>query len=109
MINLKDEIKETLEYLKNDFYTYGETYIKEKCKIVTKKESHQLLDYITNLQQENENIISTSLAYDLAVARVKELEYRINKAIEYINNSSLNNWLYGAPDDDLLEILGGDE
>ena len=33
---MSDEIKTILEYLKNDFYAYGETDIEEKCKIVTK-------------------------------------------------------------------------
>lgn len=68
-------------------------------------EPQQLKDYITNLQEENENIISESLAYDLAVARVKELEYRIDKAIEYINENGyidLNGY-------DLLEILQGSD
>ena len=55
---MNDEIKEILDYLKNDFYVYGEIYTEEKCKVVAKKENHQLLDYITNLQKENADNIN---------------------------------------------------
>lgn len=70
------EIKEILEYLKNDFYVYGETYIEEKCKIVTKKEKHQLLDYIKNLQtieKEYSAILSENTELEQENKKLKEL------------------------------------
>ena len=47
-------------------------------------EKKTLLNYIIKLQKKKKNRISESLSYDLAKARVKELEHRIDKAIEYI-------------------------
>lgn len=131
---MKDGIKEILEYLKNDFYAYGETYIGEKCKIVTKKENYQLLDYVTNLQEENEELkeqntklykkdtkIINELKEELEIThekwnkdkqwsecRTKEwLDYkqRIDKAIEYIKNNKYKKMGgYGDNEDEDIEI-----
>ena len=76
---MKDEIKEILDFKEDGDY-----------KRLSVDEMVILKDYITNLEKLNENRISESLAYDLAVARVKELEYRIDKAVEYIENDFLN-------------------
>ena len=46
---MKDEIKEILSYLKKKENT-------RRIKCITIEESKQLLDYITNLQQENERL-----------------------------------------------------
>lgn len=106
---MKDEI---IDNIKADLlYCYEDGYS-------TKEEYERKLDYITNLEKENENRISESLSYDLAVARIKELEqenkvllekYSIiqilynssklknDKAIEYINE-----WLDGKNNDDII-------
>lgn len=61
---MNNEIKEILKYLKNKNNT-------RNTKILTTNETNILLDYITNLQKENER-----------------LKQRIEKAVEYINHLS---------------------
>lgn len=110
---MQDEIKEILRYLRieNGHCSSELSY----------EETHLLLDYINNLQNENEEL--RRFRYTIRKDETKtppvitrtykreyeEVQQRVDKAIEYINNSSINNWLYGTPDDDLLKILGGDE
>ena len=67
---MKEELDGLFETLEND--------------LLSRSQYKLLLDYITNLQEENKNRISESLSYDLAKAKIKELEYKIDKAIEYI-------------------------
>ena len=50
---MKDEIKEILEYYKR---TNKNHFGYEQDKIITYKEAQILLDYITNLQEENERL-----------------------------------------------------
>ena len=52
--------------------------------IETEEKAFKFLNYIQNLQEENENRISESLSYDLATARVKELENKITNLQEEI-------------------------
>ena len=92
---MNKEIKEILELYENDdieYYNLCETLGYDK-----------FLDYITNLEQEK---ISESLSYDLAVAKVKELENRIDKAIEVLKNTMYPDI---AKDKALNILTGGDE
>ena len=107
---MKDETKEILDIFKTLIEEYSpitapfelENYEIEYSQIKS------LLDDITNLQEKNKNRISESLAYDLAVARVKELEYRIDKAVVIIqNDTALNSQ---SQRERLINTLtGGDE
>ena len=91
---MKDEIKEILKKLSN---RKQETLIQglRECRLkniehpfITKEEYiDKVLDYITTLQEENEN-----------------LKAGIDKAIEYINTHYLN-----ANEPELLNILQGDD
>lgn len=82
---MKDEIKEILEYYKR---TNKNHFGYEQDKIITYKEAHLLLDYITNLQEENEKAIE-----------LLNREYWIN---EHEHNDKVI--------DDVLNILqGGDK
>ena len=111
---MSEEIKEILEELKEKNETYKEC-IEDGIIENEYYKSHLLLDYITNLQQENEQLKAdygskSQVERDL-------LEYRIDKAVEYIKNNwyskntrnidelhSLGDWRL-----DLLEILNGDK
>ncbi len=75
---MNDEIREILKILK-------------KCEFgacITKHNSRVLLDYITNLQKENEMLKDNAIHNDKVVdkARWNEMIYksRIEKAVEYI-------------------------
>ena len=122
---MNEELQATLEWLKD----CGEhDYIFETGN------SKMLLDYITNLQQENEELKKNQrynkkgvfcLEYDKETLRdmVDELQERIEKAVEYIENNSLydeildydyeeNPYISYTTDeyvkDNLLDILSGD-
>ena len=82
----------------------------ENKYVITEKD---LLDYITNLQQENNNL-KTSLDESQEVVNDlqqenQKLKSRIEKAIEYIkvNNSEWKWSMFGR--DELLNILGGED
>lgn len=66
----KDEIKEKID----DIFWEVKKHPMDSDYLVKKEEMELLLDYITNLEKENENRISESLSYDLSVVRIKELE-----------------------------------
>ncbi len=80
----------------------------DMCMIMlSQKENKALLDYITNLQQENNNL-KTSL--DESQEVVNDLQQRIEKAVEYIKVECMCN--YGLDDtymEKLLNILNGKE
>lgn len=78
-----------------------------------------LLDYITNLQQNQENI-SDSLSYDLAVARINELENILNKImasdgetttpiLDLINENEKLNHIIEKQDRDIAAISKGNK
>ena len=133
---MKDEIKEILDKLKDkDWYEEldltGDKWIELK-----QTETKQILDYITNLQEENEEIKMTNLALadditknkiikqevlteccgisigEIPMLKIQNDEYkqRIDKAIEYIE-SYLDNtgWLeIGSQDVEvLINLLQG--
>lgn len=100
---MNDEIKEILDYLKNNTFIPDET--KRKYKILHKDETKRLLDYITNLQQENEYLKqqpcfeiehTDTFAYKKwkcseVMKQAEELEdykSRCEKAIEYCKSYS---------------------
>ena len=81
---MNNEIKEILSYLKKKENT-------RRIKCITIEESKQLLDYITNLQQENERLKENAIHNDKVVDKAKwnEMIYksRCEKAsdkIQYI-------------------------
>lgn len=94
---MKDEIKETLDFIKEQIKR--ETLSYEPDVELSKEEAKLLLDYITNLynlQQEN-----------------KQLKEDKKKAIECINYYAIEdddfNKLYNVEEQELLAILGDKE
>ena len=77
---MKDEIKEILEYL-NEFVNDKEEITKYGCEISV-KQAKQLLDYITNLEQEK-NMFERS--FKTMSKNYFEVKSRIDKAIENID------------------------
>lgn len=104
---MKDEIKEILDKLNNKAEHY----------ILYDYETHLLLDYITNLQEENEILKENAIHNDKVVDKAKwnEMLYksRIEKAIEYINNNSyfedniVKTMIFKDYSSNLLNILQG--
>lgn len=120
---MKDDIKEILDKLKDDkqmcSYCYYRIFIDDRDK---------LLDYITNLQEENKELKLELSGYREAILRNDELlglqnyKSRNEKAIEYINkNKHLSmfadcrepeedwNYVLEINPRDLLNILQGDD
>lgn len=52
---MNEEIKEILDYLKNNTFIPDET--KRKYKILHRDEVNRLLNYITSLQEENQKLV----------------------------------------------------
>ena len=112
---MTNEIKEILDRLKKHY-------------ILDEKQDIQLLDYITNLQGENnklkkivkENVIATCNIcewFGVCPHSYKEYDYKaqIDKAIEYIEEKQKLNKMFGNitlskdSQEKLLKILRGDE
>ena len=129
---MKDEIKDLIKLLNE--YKIREKNGEDKFypeDIIIIDELWQLLDYITNLQEENERLIRIKKFYkNSALNNFKEkadYKTRIDKAIEYlktterITNNPLNTednfdrlWINGHEDkieniDNLINILKGEE
>lgn len=124
-IIMKDEIKEILDKLKDtaDTSFFAICGTKEelenipksisKALHITDKHAKLLLDYITNLQEENENLQEKlNLAMetiDIGVENtyIKTTDYkkRIDKAIEWVKK----NMYYFPRPDELLNILQGSD
>ena len=107
-IIMEEDLKASLEWLKD---------CAENEYIFETGDSKLLLDYITNLQEENEMLTNARYSID----RI-ELERRIDKAIEYINNFWKKKSYYEDIDNcmkyatinefdkaDLLNILQGED
>lgn len=126
---MNEEIKEILEYLKNiNNYDYSEICDNENNVIekdydiyLSKNKIDVLLDCITNLQKEN-NHLSKSYAEAILFNQKrceqnKELQQRIDKAIEYIkedgttylNLANQRKWCSEFSAENILKILGGDK
>lgn len=110
---MNEEIKEILEELqrKNDRYNY---YLKEDISFSDEDyKSHLLLDYITNLQQENERLKKnlkkkpSILAFDYTSDVYKELydyKSRNEKAIKHIEEEAIIYDSYDGEDSFLEDI-----
>jgi hypothetical protein len=86
---MKDEIKEILDNLIR--YRYLDAKCKQPEDVLTTEDMWILLDYITNLQQENERlkdglvkIPRAKLEYELELIDYKS---RVEKAVEYIKTT----------------------
>ena len=104
---MSDELKEILESL--DKIAKAEYYPED---LLTYKECQLLLNYITNLQEENEELkkekkkISQQHIYTLD--KLIETQTKNENAIEYLNEPNRDEFDYSITY--LLEILqGGDE
>ena len=94
-------------------------YIKEqidKCYVIEHKEFEKvdlskLLDYITNLQEENKKLLKIKKYAEEVGNKRNELYDRIDKAIEWLDYNEIGNWFECSKKDieDLLNILKGDE
>ena len=124
---MKDEIKEMLQEIKETVDDYLKIYKLEDDMMydtINYKASqwYALLDYITNLQEENERLKENAIHNDKVVDKAKwnEMLYksRIEKAIEYLEKSMNNpqpyyKYLFGDENgkvenlDKLLNILQG--
>lgn len=122
---MNDEIKEIIKKLKDDGW-YEELDLTGEMWIELRwKETHLLLDYITNLQQENERLketnvycnrtdcvgrIKDSKKYDSVYQEKEDYKSRIEKAVEYIKHKwfvegqQRNNYKF---DNDVIDILNG--
>ena len=80
---MKDEIKEILDFLKDK-----DDYIEEYCyeyKRISLEDTKILIDYITNLQEENEELKKNQRYHKkFGNDYIFELQERIEKAIDYI-------------------------
>ena len=74
---MNDEIKEILDNLEDIGFMY---------KRIALEDINKLLDYITNLQQENEKLLSENITIKNVRNMVDETIYksRVEKAVEYI-------------------------
>ena len=88
------EIKETLDYLKE---SNKNRFGFEQDKIIEYKEANQLLDYITNLQKENEDYKSRC---EKAIPMLKELNIKLKDilkiGIDIKEISDIETILYGG-------------
>jgi len=102
---MKDEIKEILKYLKKKENT-------RNIKCITLNETKKLLDYITNLQEENKRLKEDR--EDISVSnfslfkQYEEYKSRNEKAIEYVTNGVYFDGSYMCKKD-LLNILQGED
>lgn len=80
---MNDEIKEILENIKRQNEWDGIEYFKTP---LSTKDANKLLDYITNLQKENEELNKMCELYSksLYCAELTDYKSRIKKAVEYI-------------------------
>ena len=96
---MKDEIKEILDKLNNKAEHY----------ILYDYETHLLLDYITNLQEENERLTRSIVSYDETLLKrnneYEDYKSRIEKAIEYLEQPYRDNFDFSKAQ--LLSILQG--
>ena len=93
--------EQRLEKLWNKAYYY---YLDEE-------EAQELIDYYKNMEQENKHL---NLQLDQALKEYEELQIKVEKAIEWVNNiqqdkdhKHLEPYIATDTLDELLEILGG--
>ena len=88
---MNNDIKEILDYMKIKQYI-SETNINFGYKTLSAGQVELLLDYITNLQEENDTLKLELSGYREAILRddkLLSLQQRIDKAIEYISENDL--------------------
>ena len=113
MISLKDEIKEILEALKPQDEEFTKAGIKEYPLYLSRKQQDLLLDYITNLQEENEILKKSN--ENASKVCLAEHRYGVDKAEEARDYKSRNekaNWwlkemLKQAKSDETKAIING--
>ena len=84
---MKEEIKEILEALKPQDKEFIKAGIKEYPLVLSVKEQKILLDYITNLQEENKQLKEKNyllIDYQDMEIRYNEYKQRNEKAIEIL-------------------------
>ncbi len=112
---MKNEIKEILEALKPQDEEFTKAGIKEYPLYLSRKQQDLLLDYITNLQEENEELKNTIDFIDSKYKNTikyneKLIEYnqdyksRNEKAIEYCNYNDESLYTF-EPDYDYEENM----
>ena len=89
---MNDEIKEILDKLKSNNYPFGIATI----------DINKLLDYITNLQQENERLKENNQDMQIEMAKCWQ---GIDKAIEYIKSYKNDYAPYELSDYNIRELL----
>lgn len=113
---MKDEIKEILDDLRKtaDNTIFAVCSSQEELDKMPKytanflsindRKAKLLLDYITNLQEENKRLKQKCDFYhnEFIEEKIKNC-----KAREYIKDCGYNRWCYGEAEEDLLEILQG--
>ena len=109
---MNDEIKEILDAWRNKKYILAYTFNYDSAR----EQNNKLLDYITNLQQDNErlkeennNKAMNDYAHAIDESWYRELyedyKSRCEKAIEYIKeNQDMSEWIH-IPGWELLNIL----
>lgn len=111
---MNNDIKEIIDYLKNEnAYNIGQGDLEIT---LYKYEVDKLLDYINNLQEENENLKDYLDIFKLSnktkQETIDDFRKRIDKAVEYINENSAfmndDEWeVFNKKE--LLNILNGGE
>ena len=81
---MNEEIKEILDITLDYLEGIDET---RNTKILTTNETNILLDYITNLQKENERLKHQLNQEKPNYLQIWQLEDRIDKAVEYIKEN----------------------
>lgn len=112
---MTEEIKEILDYLKPKYDIVDE--LGNDYKKVKFKDCKLLLDYITNLQQENGNLKTNEQinveVHNKQVEIIKGYKSRCEKAIEYIKMYKCDYSPYELTDSALRNVLnilnGSDE
>ena len=88
-----NKLKETADYPKINYSSYDKSFNEtiDNVAMIKSFACKQLLDYITNLQQENIKLISENEAIKNIKYTVDEVIYksRIDKAIEFVETNPL--------------------
>lgn len=115
---MNKEIKEILDYFKR---SNKNRFGFEQDKLISYEEAQILLDYITNLQEENETLkAKLDIGKTCGFCTYYKYKQRIDKAIEYIETHKVmtqghyngREWVYQyfeltCEPNDLLNILKG--